>query len=187
MNLPAPSSGYSQANEAALRRALEQEDRRNRKVGVDVDIGSERLVLKSPDGTRFQRHGEQCRHIERDRPLTDAQRGVRRCRAWIRAAVEPTGLYTIEDVEEAIAEGRMQFWPGRNCAAVTEFVIYPNCKALNVLRVGGGRVGRLRELTREIEPALVRWAAASDCRKIIGFGINPAWRPVCEGMGYAHL
>jgi hypothetical protein len=53
MNLPAPPSGYSQANEAALRRALEQEDRRNRKVGVDVEIGSERLVLKSPDGTRF--------------------------------------------------------------------------------------------------------------------------------------
>ena len=53
MNLPTPPFGYSQANEAALRRALEQEDRRNRKVGVDVELGSERLVLKSPDGTRF--------------------------------------------------------------------------------------------------------------------------------------
>lgn len=53
MNLPAPPLGYSQVNEAALRRALEQEDRRNRKVGVDVEIGGERLVLKSPDGNRF--------------------------------------------------------------------------------------------------------------------------------------
>jgi hypothetical protein len=53
MNLPAPPSSYSQANEAALRRALEQEDRRNRKADVDVELGRERLVLKSPDGTRF--------------------------------------------------------------------------------------------------------------------------------------
>lgn len=119
--------------------------------------------------------------------MTEAQREWARCRAWIRAAVEPTGLYTVADVEEAIAEGRMQFWPGKDCAAVTEFVLYPSCKVLNVF-AGGGVAGKaLRELTREMEPALVRWAQASDCRKIIGFGINPAWRRVCEGMGYAHL
>lgn len=53
MNLPAPTSQYSQANEAALRRALEQEDRRNRKAGADVEIGGERLVLRSPDGARW--------------------------------------------------------------------------------------------------------------------------------------
>ena len=119
--------------------------------------------------------------------MTDAQKEWARCRAWIRAAVEPTGLYTIADVEAAIAEGRMQFWPGKDCAAVTEFVTYPNCKTLNVFAAGGVAGKALRELTREMEPALVRWAAASDCKKIIGFGINPAWRPVCEGMGYAHL
>lgn len=53
MNLPAPAPQYDQANEAAMRRALEQEDRRNRKAGADVEIGSERLVLKSPNGTRW--------------------------------------------------------------------------------------------------------------------------------------
>lgn len=53
MNLPAPSADYSQANEAALRRALEQEDRRNRKIGADVEIGREQLVLTSPNGARW--------------------------------------------------------------------------------------------------------------------------------------
>lgn len=53
MNLPAPTSDYSAANEAAVRRALEQEDRRNRKIGADVEMGRERLVLKSPDGSRW--------------------------------------------------------------------------------------------------------------------------------------
>jgi len=51
-----------------------------------------------------------------------------RCREWIRAAVEPTGLYQIGDVEQAIASGEMHFWPGKHCAAVTEFIFYPNCK-----------------------------------------------------------
>ena len=53
MNLPAPTPGYSPANEAAVRRALEQEDRRNRKIGADVEMGREKLVLKSPDGSRW--------------------------------------------------------------------------------------------------------------------------------------
>lgn len=53
MNLPAPPPGYDQANESATRRALEQEDRRNRKLGVDVEIGREKLVLTAPNGTRY--------------------------------------------------------------------------------------------------------------------------------------
>lgn len=53
MNLPPSSADYSQANEAALRRALEQEDRRNRKAGADVEVGREKLVLTSPDGARW--------------------------------------------------------------------------------------------------------------------------------------
>jgi hypothetical protein len=53
MNLPAPPPDYSPANEAAVRRALEQEDRRNRKIGADVEMGREKLVLKSPNGNRW--------------------------------------------------------------------------------------------------------------------------------------
>lgn len=109
-----------------------------------------------------------------------------RCRDWIKAAVEPTGLYLIQDIEEAIASGEMHFWPGKHCAAVTEFVTYPNCKVLNVFAGGGVKGKALRELTKEMEPAFVRWAKASDCKKIMGFGINAMWRPICEGLGYSH-
>ena len=101
--------------------------------------------------------------------------------------MEPTGLYRIEEVEQAIAQGAMHFWPGKHCAAVTEFVFYPSCKALNIF-AGGGLKGRaLRELTNEMEPAFQRWARASDCRKIIAFGIKPAWTPIGKAMGYRHL
>lgn len=53
MNLPAPTLGYDPSNESATRRTLEQEDRRNRKVGADVEIGGERLILRSPNGDRW--------------------------------------------------------------------------------------------------------------------------------------
>lgn len=119
--------------------------------------------------------------------MTPAQAEWARCREWIREAVEPSGLRTIEDVEAEIAAGTMHFWPGNNAAAVTQIVPYPRCKVLAVFAVGGRKGKALRELVREIEPALCRFAAAAGCTKIMGCGMNPNWRPICEGMGYAHL
>jgi hypothetical protein len=119
--------------------------------------------------------------------MTPAQGEWARCRDWIRAAIEPTGLYDIEDVERAIASGEMQFWPGRCCAVVTEFVLYPNGRALNIFAGGGDKGPALRELTQEMEPALVRWARVSGCRKIMAFGIKPGWTPVGERLGYRHV
>lgn len=119
--------------------------------------------------------------------MTPVQTEWARCRDWIKAAVEPTGFYEIEDIEHAIASGEMQFWPGKDCAAVTQFVTYPSCKVLNVFAGGGERGKALRELTREMEPAFVKWAKASDCKWIIGFGIKETWKSICEGMGYQHL
>lgn len=118
--------------------------------------------------------------------MTPAQADWARCRDWIKAAVEPTGLYTIEDVEAAIADGTMSFWPGDNCAAVTEFCTYPNCKVLNVF-AGGGLSGKALPELRKMEKAFVFFARAADCTKIIGFGLDAAWRPVTERMGYRHL
>lgn len=119
--------------------------------------------------------------------MTPAQQEWTRCREWIRAAVEPTGLYEIGDVERAIAQGRMHFWPGRHCAAVTEFIFYPDCKALNIFAGGGTRGKALKELGGELEPALERWARACGCKKIIAFGIKPGWAPVGAALGYRHL
>jgi hypothetical protein len=38
-----------------------------------------------------------------------------------------------------------------------------------------------------MEPALVRWALASDCRKIMAFGVKPGWTPVGTRLGYRHI
>ena len=119
--------------------------------------------------------------------MTPIEAEWERCRDWIRAAVEPTGLYQIADVEKAIETGQMHFWPGRHCAAVTEFVIYPHCKVLNIFAGGGDKGPALKELTREMEPAFAAWARASGCTRIMAFGIRPEWTPVGERLGYRHI
>jgi hypothetical protein len=51
--LPKPMPAYDFRNEAELRAALEREDRNNQKLTRDIVIEGRRLVLVSPDGTRF--------------------------------------------------------------------------------------------------------------------------------------
>lgn len=53
MKLALPSQSYSVADQRELRRALELEDRRNHKRNADVEIGEGRLILTSPNGTRY--------------------------------------------------------------------------------------------------------------------------------------
>lgn len=53
MKLPAPSSGYSRADQQEVRRQIELEDQQNHKRNRDVEIGVGRLILTSPNGTRY--------------------------------------------------------------------------------------------------------------------------------------
>ena len=53
MNLPTPSIQYSEKDQIQTRNILELEDRNNHKRNRDVEIGRSRLILTSPNGTRF--------------------------------------------------------------------------------------------------------------------------------------
>lgn len=55
MKLRNPAPGYMQAHEIERNRAIEAADRMNRKKLEDVEIApDERLILSSPDGTRWK-------------------------------------------------------------------------------------------------------------------------------------
>jgi len=118
--------------------------------------------------------------------VTPAEEWVR-CKPWLEPMVESSGFYDMAYIEGEITAGRMHFWPCANSAAITEFLTFPLAKVLNVFAVGGRKGPALRELTKELEPHLVAWGKANGCSKIIGYGIKPQWRPVCEGMNYSHL
>lgn len=53
LSLPKPAPAYDPRDQAQLRRTLEREDRNNRKTSADVEVGANRLVLKSPNGARW--------------------------------------------------------------------------------------------------------------------------------------
>lgn len=118
--------------------------------------------------------------------MTDIHSEWSRCKDWIEAAL-PKELYNIEDIEDGIASGSMQFWPCKRSAAVTEYIAYPNCRALNILAVGGEKGPALKELTKELEPCIAKWAEASDCKIILAFGIKDEWKSIGEGLGYRKI
>jgi hypothetical protein len=52
--IPQPSPQYDRTVATRTKQLIEAEDVRNRKRGADVELGAERLILRSPDGTRYQ-------------------------------------------------------------------------------------------------------------------------------------
>ncbi len=53
MNLGKAPATYSDRDQNDIRSTIVREDKRNRKVGQDVEVGEERFILRSPDGTRW--------------------------------------------------------------------------------------------------------------------------------------
>lgn len=53
MKLPNPPSSYVQSDQQELRRQVELSDQQNHKRNRDVEIGTARLILTSPNGTRY--------------------------------------------------------------------------------------------------------------------------------------
>jgi len=51
--LPRPGDIYERATEDRRNRALELADSDNRKRGQDIELRDDRLILRSPDGTRY--------------------------------------------------------------------------------------------------------------------------------------
>lgn len=53
MKLPLPVIEYNRRQAGENNRIIEQADRENHKRGRDVEIGAARLILTSPNGTRY--------------------------------------------------------------------------------------------------------------------------------------
>lgn len=61
-----------------------------------------------------------------------------RCIPWLQAALDAGGnTHTIADVFDAVAAGRMQFWPAPRGCAITEIIAYPRKKVLHIFLAGG--------------------------------------------------
>ena len=54
MRLPTPGSNFDQRAETQRNLLIEQADDLNRKKNQDIELRNERLIVQSPDGTRFK-------------------------------------------------------------------------------------------------------------------------------------
>jgi hypothetical protein len=85
---------------------------------------------------------------------------IEQCKPWIEAALAYSGgTHTFEDIVDGIAEGRFQLWPSERGCLVTEIVVYPRKKILNVF-LGGGELAQLADMHRDV----IEWAKAQGCQ-----------------------
>lgn len=87
-------------------------------------------------------------------------------RSYIEAALEyADGSHTFDDVAEAVAAGRMQFWPAPASAVITEILESPRQRSLNFF-LAGGNLAELETMT----PTILEWGRREGCTKAILFG-----------------
>lgn len=107
---------------------------------------------------------------------------LERCKPWIVAALEYSGgTHLFEDIAAGIASGHMQLWPAPDGCLVTEIVVFPRKKVLNVF-LGGGK---LRQLT-DMHDDVAAWARAQGCEAATING-RPGWQRVYRSRGWQPL
>lgn len=95
------------------------------------------------------------------------------------------GSHTFKDVCDAVAEGRMQFWPGEHAVVITEIIAYPQHRTLNFFLAGGSSGSALAEL-EAMEPGILEWGRAQGCTQAVFTGrkgwertflVRSGWEP----------
>lgn len=58
--------------------------------------------------------------------------------------------HSFEDIKRDVEQGALQFWPGLSSVVITEIVVVPRYKALNLF-LAGGNMNELHEMLPELE------------------------------------
>ena len=101
-----------------------------------------------------------------------------RCKPYIAKAVKYQDSYTIDDIEDKIRHGIFHLWPGKKSAYITEFVIYPQVKAMNLLFCGGNY-----EELEEMLPSIEAFAKAAGIKRLYGGG-RKGWIRKIKHLGF---
>ena len=104
----------------------------------------------------------------------------KRCEHWIEAALEYShGTHNIQNIFEDVMNGRVEFWPGKECALISQVVQYPQKKMIHVFLAGGD----ISEI-EQIEPHIVEWAKQHGCSALSLTG-RPGWtKSFLKDIGY---
>ena len=101
-----------------------------------------------------------------------------RCKPYIEEALKYQDSYTIDHVEDKISNGLFHLWAGKESALVTEFVIFPKHKVLNLLFCGGD----YNELVKMLQ-SREAFARAAECKRLYGGG-RKGWSRKLKHLGF---
>lgn len=88
------------------------------------------------------------------------------------------GTHDFDDVRAGILSGKMQLWPGKRSAVVTEIVDYAKKRSLHVFLAGGD----LEELLGGMDDAIA-WGRSQGCVAMTLSG-RRGWEKVLSGHGF---
>jgi hypothetical protein len=104
---------------------------------------------------------------------------LERCREWIEAALEYSGgTHNFDDVVEGLKSGVLQLWPTPRGCIVTEIVLYPRKRVLNVF-LGGGELDQILDMHTDV----VDWAKAQGCTALTMSG-RAGWKKSVAPHGW---
>ena len=107
---------------------------------------------------------------------------LERCKDWIEAALEYSGgTHDFEDVVRGVYSGTMQLWPTPKGCIVTEIVIYPKKKVLNVF-LGGGELEQIMDMHIDV----IEWAKTQGCSALTMTG-RLGWKKPLAVHGWKPL
>ncbi len=104
---------------------------------------------------------------------------ISRCRKWIEAALEYSGgTHDFEDIVAGLHRGVLQLWPTPKGCIVTEIVVYPKKKVLNVF-LGGGELEQILDMHSDV----IAWAKAQGCAALTMTG-RFGWKKPLKAHGW---
>lgn len=105
-----------------------------------------------------------------------------RCKPWIEAALDYCdGTHSWNDIKNGIASGMMQLWPAAKGCIVTEIVVYPKKKVINIF-LAGGELDQILDMDADVKA----WAAAHGCTGATMTG-RVGWKKPLEPLGWKVL
>jgi len=107
---------------------------------------------------------------------------LERCKPWIEAALEYSGgTHDFIDIAEGIYKGTLQLWPSPKGCIVTEIVVYPRKRMLNVF-LGGGELDQILDMHQDV----IQWAKAQGCTALTMTG-RAGWKKPLAKHGWQQL
>jgi hypothetical protein len=116
--------------------------------------------------------------------MTELDKELERCRKWIEDALEYAhGTHLFDDIADGIRKGVMQLWPTPRGCIVTEIVVFPRKKVVNIFLVGG----ELDQIV-DMHESVIQWAKSQGCSALTGHGRAGWERPLKKyGWNVTHV